>query len=34
MAGFAEEVMGLIERTVRGRVCLLGNRMGETNGLW
>ena len=33
MAGLADEVIGLMERTVRGRVCLLGKRMGETKGL-
>ena len=33
MAGSADDVMGLIERTVRGNVCLFGKRMGETNGL-
>lgn len=32
-AGLAEEVMGAMARTVRGRVCFEGKRMGEMKGL-
>jgi hypothetical protein len=33
IAGLAGDVIGFMARTVRGRVCLLGKRMGDTNGL-
>lgn len=33
MAGLAVDVMGLMERTVLGRVFELGKRIGEINGL-
>jgi hypothetical protein len=33
MAGWAEEVIGFIDRTVLGRVTVVGKRMGEMNAL-
>jgi hypothetical protein len=33
MAGCADDVMGLIERTVLGRVTVVGKRIGEMNAL-
>lgn len=33
MAGWADDVMGLIERTVLGRVTVVGKRIGEMNAL-